>query len=127
QFLIEDKVIATDRQINDHLGHHGPVSIDGNIAVGGAHFANGSGLADAGEVYIFRWDEINCDWIQTDEVVAFDAEPNAQFGRAVSYQNGVLVVGAPTHDQGGLFNSGNVYVYNINIVTGTATFLQTLD
>jgi hypothetical protein len=128
---LESKVIASDRAIGDHFGHHGPVSIDEDLAVAGAHFAEPAGFSSSGQVYVYMWVGSLCTWVQTDIIVAESAEDvsdeanNDNFGRAVSISGNTVVVGSPFADLPGANGCGTVYVYTLS-PAGIATFSQQL-
>ena len=138
---LEDKIVASDPAFQDHFGgHYGCVDIYGDIAVVSSHFSDipGGAGANAGTVYIFKWDEENCDWYETDTVFAqmsespYISDRNAQnmFGESVSLYENTLVIGANEYDNIATppadVEAGMVYVYTIDPATGIATFQQRL-
>ncbi|HJZ58501.1 MAG TPA: hypothetical protein VKE74_26400, partial [Gemmataceae bacterium] len=86
------------------------VAIDGNLMAVGAPFDDPGGVTDAGSVYVFN--------ITTGALVATIPNPSPAagdgFGFSVALKEGqgVVWVGAPFDDPGGVTDSGTVYAFS---------------
>jgi hypothetical protein len=101
----EDRLRASDREIDDNLGIS--VDIDGLLAVAGAPGEDHAGTS-SGAAYVFRFD--GSMWQEEQKLTASDAQPLARFGSSVSIEGSRVVVGAPRAD-------GAAYVF---VYSGTA-------
>ena len=130
-YELEGKVVGSLRSASDHMGHHGAVGIDGNFAVTGVHYADGTApfKSSSGEVYVYKWNEGLCSWQETDIIRAesapsvSDESAGDNFGRSVSISGNIVAIGAPYYDQGVFNNSGMVYIYELS-PAGIATFIE---
>jgi len=102
----EAKLFPANGQLDEHFGYS--VTIEGDVAVGGATWNNDLGLK-AGAAHVFRYDGTN--WNQETTLYASDGFANDRFGYSVSLSNGVLLVGDYAHPDNGL-DSGSAYLYN---------------
>ena len=87
------------------------VSIDGDIAVVGIphdDHDDPSLLANAGAALIYERTEIG--WIENARLIASEPNEGDQFGHAVAVNDGVIIIGAPYYDDGGLDDIGSIYV-----------------
>lgn len=86
------------------------VSIDGDIAVVGIPHDDHDdpNLSNAGAVLIYEKTEIG--WIENARLIAATPNENDQFGNAVAVNDGVIAIGAPYYDNGGLSDVGTIYV-----------------
>ncbi|MFQ5414765.1 MAG: hypothetical protein ACE5E6_09940 [Phycisphaerae bacterium] len=105
------KLLPDDGAAQDRFGI--AVSVSGNVAVIGAHWADGNGDS-SGSAYVFRRN--GTAWVQEAELLPGDAAPSDQFGVSVSVSGHVAVIGANLDDDNGV-NSGSAYVFRD---TGTA-------
>jgi hypothetical protein len=95
------------------LGFFGTsVTVDGNVAIVGAHNAGGVGAA-----YVSRFNTI--EWVFEDKLAASDAASDDQFGMSVSVSGIVALVGAHHNDHSADpdDNSGAAYVFRFNSET----------
>lgn len=124
-----DKVVASDREIEDEFG--GSVSISGDFAIIGAELEDGAaGATNQGAAYIYERSS-NGDWVQKQKLTASDASTNDRFGSAVAIYENFAVVGAwiDSHDENGnnpITNAGSAYVFERD-ANGTWTEVQKLD
>lgn len=127
------KIVASDRQVDDEFGW--AVDVSGNTIIVGAraedhNVAGGSYMYSAGSAYIFERN-ISGVWNQTQKICASDRSTDIyypggysgedlgdQFGWAVAISGDYLVVGALHHDygpagppSGALWASGAAYVF----------------
>ena len=102
----EDKLLASDGVADDLFGRF--VSISGDYAVVGAPLQDEKG-SDAGSAYVFKRNGTS--WAQEDKLLASDGAIDDLFGRSVSIWGDYIVVGALSHDDNGLSNSGTAYVF----------------
>jgi len=106
---IEEQVLApADSVIYDEFG--ACVAFVGDTIIVGAPYATGLGIY-TGAVYVFRFDPILGTWIQQQKLIATDGTIYAEFGAAISRDDGVLLVGARDTFVSGS-GPGACYVYN---------------
>ncbi|MCK4342885.1 MAG: hypothetical protein KAY37_14320 [Phycisphaerae bacterium] len=96
------KLLASDGVGSDYFGSS--VSIDGDIAVVGAHF-NDTSAQDAGTAYVFQYDGSN--WVEVAKLLATDGAVGDWFGVSVSISGDVIVVGASGDNN----STGAAYVF----------------
>jgi len=112
----ESKLQASYSEASDYFGSS--VSIFGDVVVVGAS-GEDTGGSSAGAAYVFRYDSVTGIWEPEGvPLIANDAEAGDSFGCSVSISGDVVVVGAYAEDIGG-GNSGAVYVFRYDSVTGT--------
>ena len=104
---------ASDAAENANFGYS--VYLVNDTALIGAIEADGNGISDAGQAYIFK--NSGGTWSQTAILNASDAQTYAKFGWSVGYYNDTAVIGSPEYDLGGKTNAGQAYVFKDN---GTA-------
>ncbi len=85
------------------------VAISGNLVAVGVGGANAGSVSNAGAVYLFK--RRGLAYVQEAKLIAPDATPGAEFGRAVAIQGNRLVVGARFAQVGTLSNAGAAYVF----------------
>ena len=102
------KLRAADGAEGDQLGI--ALAISGNGIVAGA-WAHDDGAVDAGAAYVFRSDGTR--WTQEAELNAGDGAAGDKFGRAVSVDGDVVVVGSVFADAGAT-DAGAAYVFRWN-------------
>jgi len=99
-------LLASDKASNDKLGTSVDISDDGNVIVGGAQ------NKDNGAVYIFE--KPDGGWVNNTEVkkvVASDGATYDYFGNAVDISGNIIAIGAKGDDDGGIYNTGSVYIF----------------
>jgi hypothetical protein len=89
---------------NEYFGY--AVAIDGNLAIVGA-YGNDTVGSDSGSAYVFNVTT----GTQTVKLTASDAAAGDEFGKSVSINENIAIVGAPGKDGTGL-NFGAVYLFN---------------
>ena len=104
------RLTASDKAEDDGFG--GSVSISGDVIVVGASWASPGETNEAGAAYIFvkpggGW----ADMTQTAKLTASDKAAGDWFGRSVSINEDVVVIGAPLADPGGTGDAGAVYIF----------------
>ena len=85
------------------------VAISGQTAVIGATFADTTSASKAGAAFVFRRE--NSSWNEQAKLSASDGLEIDQFGKAVSIDGSIVVVGAETGDTNGKSDSGSAYVF----------------
>jgi len=98
----ETKILASDGDDEDCFGNY--VSIDGDVMVVGA-CADADNGRNSGSVYVFRNNGL--EWIEEAKLLPSNGDEEDVFGRSVSIEGDVLVVGAPCANG----CSGLAYVY----------------
>ena len=108
----QTKLTASDGVAGDEFGFS--VSLYGTRALIGASrdddviFGNVSGSA-----YVFEYDSLNEQWLETEKLLADDAAANDEFGYSVSLHGDRALIGAWSDDDNG-FNSGSAYFYDFD-------------
>ena len=90
------KIVASDRGIDDHYGTS--VSVSGDYAIVGApnegHDLNGGNtMGNSGSAYIYKKDSLG-NWTLKQKIVASDRAAGPQFGISVSISDNYAIVGA---------------------------------
>ncbi|MFT5822569.1 MAG: hypothetical protein ACI8ZM_003825 [Crocinitomix sp.] len=130
-----DEIVADPRDAKVYFSgftFEQPVSIYGDYAVVGASRVAYS-TDDEGVVYLYWWNEDECEWELMDRIVARsastgppDGEPNDRFGVSVSLHGTTIAIGASGVDVLTSANAGMVYIYEINVISHTADFQEQL-
>ncbi len=107
------KLTASDKAASDMFGTS--VSVDGDVAVVGANFADPGGVEDAGAAYVFERNAGGTNaWGQIAKLTASDKAANHMFGTSVSVAGDAALVGANLAYPGGVSDAGAAYVYERN-------------
>ncbi len=85
------------------------VAIDGDWIAISEHASDESGLSDSGVVHLYQLSSGL--YAHVADIHPNDPDVNDYFGNALAFNEGVLVVGAPSKDTSQPFNSGAVYVF----------------
>ena len=93
------------------------VALNESMLVVGAPYDDGA-TEGSGAMYIFERDPVSGLWVQTDRLFASDGQAGDEFGARVSASGEFAWAGATLHD-GSVENSGAVYIYRRNSVTGS--------
>ncbi|MBU1695136.1 MAG: hypothetical protein KKC51_14395, partial [Verrucomicrobia bacterium] len=110
---MQTKLTASDKAANDCFGMS--VSVDGDVALVGAQYADPGGLASAGAAYIFERNAGGTNaWGQVAKLTASDKAATNYFGTSVSVAGDVALVGANAADPGGLASAGAAYLFERN-------------
>ncbi|SPD75284.1 exported hypothetical protein [uncultured Desulfobacterium sp.] len=104
-WLEQAKLTASDAAENDYFGYS--VSIDGEVAVVGAHLNDDKG-ANSGSAYIFKRE--GSTWTEQGKLIPSDAAADDYLGYSVSINGDYLIIGAYRNDDGGS-NSGSAYIF----------------
>ena len=112
------KLIPTSRREEQQFGH--TVAVNGNtVMVGTPWDSDGSYLTHKmGSVFHYEkpvtgWQQMDD---QTERYTTYIQEDN--FGISIAMSGDILVVGPPYHDSYGISNTGAVYIYKRNAVSG---------
>ncbi|MFK8011132.1 MAG: Ig-like domain-containing protein [Marinicellaceae bacterium] len=101
---VETKIVASDGTNFDRFGTD--LSLDGDIlVVGSEDDENGT---RAGSAYVFE--KKSGAWVELVKLLPSDIVANDYFGRSVSIDKNVLVIGAERHEVNGVI-TGAVYIY----------------
>jgi len=103
--LLQNKVQASDGNVNDQFGHS--VSLSGSFAIVGASRQD-SGGPDAGAAYMFQ--RQGSGWKEVQKLEASDAQANDQFGSSVSLDGNFAIVGAHMNRSGSYY-TGAAYLF----------------
>jgi hypothetical protein len=85
------------------------VAIDGKLVAVGAGGANAGSVSNGGAVYLFKRQGLT--YVLEVKLIAPDATPGAEFGRAVAIQGNRVIVGARFAQVGTLSSAGAAYVF----------------
>ncbi len=100
----QQKLTAPEPASRDFFGY--PAAVEGDVALIGSTGDDGAGI-DAGAVYVFE--RFGATWVQTQKLLASDADPGDGFGR-VALSGDTALVGAGGDDEAGA-DAGAVYVF----------------
>jgi len=104
-WLEQDKLLASDGEESDWFGWH--VSISGDYALIGAHWADGNG-ACSGSAYVFI--RSGTSWSEQAKLLASDGAGGDCFGSSVSIDGDYAIIGARQDDDTGE-DFGSAYVF----------------
>jgi hypothetical protein len=110
----QQKIQASDKQVDDYFGTSVSISSDGNTAIVGAYGedtgATSAGATSAGAAYIFTWSGTT--WTQQQKIQASDKQAYDFFGFSVSISEdgNTAIVGAYGEDTGG-GDAGAAYIF----------------
>jgi hypothetical protein len=110
-WILEQKLIASDQSINDQFGYS--TSISGDVIVVGAHYGDADGIVSAGKAYVYRYSGEDTTWVEEQILYASDAAMIDHFGRAVSNYQDTIVIGTPDYDVTDA-NEGAAYIFRYN-------------
>jgi hypothetical protein len=102
------KLHASDAAANDNFGQS--MALSGDTVVIGAPYDDDGGIYDSGSVYVFVRNS-TLSWTQQAKLHASDAAANDNFGQSMALSGDTAVIGAPYDDDGGIYDSGSVYVF----------------
>jgi N-acetylglucosamine kinase-like BadF-type ATPase len=105
----QQKLIASDKAENDQVGWPVAISSDGNTAIVGARNADPGGLSNAGAAYVFV--RSGTTWSEQQKLIASDNGGNFGSSVAFSSDGNTAIVGAYSHNPGGVAYAGAVYVF----------------
>lgn len=105
QWIEEAKLLASDGESSDKLGH---VAIEGSVVVVGAP-KHDFPARDAGVAYVYTYDPAAASWDEQGMLVKSDNMQDDQFGGAVAIDGGLVIAGARLHDDLGS-SSGSAFV-----------------
>ncbi len=100
------KLTASDGAALDYFGSS--VSLDGNTALIGAEYNDGSGT-NGGSAYVFVRDT-NGNWTERAKLTASDGSAGDEFGSEVSVDGDTALIGTPDDDDNAE-HSGSAYVF----------------
>ena len=113
----QQKIVASDRAIQDNFGASAAISGDYAIVGTSSESEDGAGentLDGAGSVYIFHRN--GSTWTQQQKIVASDRTESARFGRSAAISGDYAIVGATDDkDEAGentLSNAGSAYIFH---------------
>jgi hypothetical protein len=102
---------TSDGVTNDKIGIS--ISLDGDILVVGAPYADIGGVHNQGAAYIFVKPDTGWnDMTETARITASDGAEDDWFGNSVAVYGEWLVVGAPQVSSNGMISAGAAYVFN---------------
>ncbi len=106
-FDLQQKVTANDGVADDNFGLS--VAVFGDTAVVGAPGDDIGANLEQGSAYLYT--RSGSTWTQQAKLVASDGAAGDGFGIGVAIDNGTVVVGAYTDDNGALTDNGSAYVF----------------
>jgi hypothetical protein len=112
----QQKIQASDKQMNAYFGESVAISGDGNTAIVGARQEDPGGTTDAGSAYIFTKIVSNfgfISWSEQQKIQASDKQGSDWFGGsvAISDDGNTAIVGARREDPGGTTDAGATYIF----------------
>ncbi|MCH7526588.1 MAG: hypothetical protein IID39_04040, partial [Planctomycetes bacterium] len=114
-WIEETKLTASNAAREDWFGLN--VAVSGDVIVVGAINDDDACPQDpdcnSGSAYVYRFDPDMSAWTEEAKLTASDAAAGDVFGRSVSIDHDVVVIGAPFDDDRGIF-SGSAYVFRFD-------------
>lgn len=108
QWTEEQKLVASDGAADDQFGF--AVCVSGDVAIISAYADDDLGIS-SGSAYIFRF--VGGQWVEEQKLLASDGASNDFFGRSVSIDGNVAIVGSALDDDIE-DNSGSAYIFRFN-------------
>jgi len=107
------KLTASDKAKNGFFGSSVTITSDGLVAMVGAISKSTDSFSHNGQVYTYKRDNIDDDWIEVSKLTASDKAGYDLFGISVVITGDGLVamVGAANKDTDGFIDNGQVYTY----------------
>ena len=120
--VLEGILAPLDLGANDRFGS--AVALDGDVIAAGAYWHDGGG-ANAGAVYVFRWD--GAAWNLEQKLQSPALQAGGEFGWAVDLEGDRLVVGERRADVGGAVDRGRFHVFEHSAGVWSPTFTDSGD
>ena len=105
-------IFASDPSASDYFGYS--VAISGNRVLVGAIGKDAGGIGNSGQVYVYEWNSGTGKYDEIQKLTASDPSVGDVFGYSVAISGNRVLVGAHGKDAGGIFNSGQVYVLDVD-------------
>lgn len=109
QWALEQQLFASDPETSARFGHS--VAVDGDLLVVGAPYRDTAKGADAGQVYVFRYDSSSKTWSQEQKLTSSVGALNDYFGTSVGVSGNLVLVGVPRADTTAGADSGCAFAY----------------
>lgn len=115
-WMLQTKLLASDKTAGDHFGRSVALSADGNTALVGAPDQDEVGTSNNGAAYVFNRMPGGTTWTETKKLLAGDIADAEAFGHAValSADGATALIGANAEDDGGLTDNGAAYVFTLS-------------
>jgi len=109
----QQKIQASDKQMNAYFGESVAISGDGNTAIVGAQYEDTPQSTDTGAAYIFTWSETSSSWSEQQKIQALDKQAGDYFGSsvAISDDGNTAIVGARGEDSYLAGEAGAAYIF----------------
>jgi hypothetical protein len=92
-------------------GYGGAVATSGSVVIVGARHASAPESL-SGAAFVFRFDEASSEWIYEARLTASDADADDDFGRSVSVDGDLALIGASADEnEHGIYGSGSAYIF----------------
>ena len=109
-WIVQQKLVATDADVEDWFGYS--VGISGDYVIIGAPYDDATGT-DAGAAYVFS--RSGDSWTQQSKLIAPDGAGSDFMGISVDISGDYCIVGA-SEDDGEFDNSGSAYIFRRSMV-----------
>ena len=109
----EQELIPSDAADEDRFGSS--VSLSGDVALIGANLVGDTGLSETGAAYVFRFDGVS--WVEEQKLVASDGADGDGFGRSVSLDGDLALIGARGGQNSASVETGAAYVFEFDGLT----------
>ena len=121
------RLISSDAMDSDSFGT--TIDIDGDLLVIGARNDDISGDSDAGSAYVFKRGT-NGQYSEVAKLLPEESQGGAWFGDSVAIENGVIAVGALTHEitlnGSGYYSAGSVFLFKYES-SNDVSFIQKIE
>lgn len=97
------------------------ISLVGSVLVVGAPYADSANGTDSGLAYVYRYKNSIVKWAEETTLVDPDGAANDYAGWSLAFDGATAVIGSPTENQGGGYDSGSVGVWTVSGTTWTQT------
>ena len=121
------RLISSDGMNSDSFGT--TIDIDGDLLVIGARNDDISGNSDAGSAYVFKRGT-NGQYSEIAKLLPEESQGGAWFGDSVAIEDGVIAVGALTHEitlnGSGFYSAGSVFLFKYES-SNDVSFIQKIE
>ena len=111
EYVIRERIIASDGQEDENLGHG--LSVEGDLAIVGARWDDDLGY-HAGSAYVYER-QSDGSWMEMSKLYGDDTTVEDVFGVGVSLSDGRVAIGASNDDGQGGNRTGSVYIFEATV------------
>jgi hypothetical protein len=108
-WLLEQEIFASDAEASACFGWS--VGVDTDVVVVGSPYKDTAKGADAGQIYVFRYDSTSKTWSQEQKLTSSVSAPSDYFGASIAISGNLVIAGSPRADTAGGTDSGAAFAF----------------